>query len=150
MPSYGQGHPVKFPLCEFSILCKSCTTADKATVRFHNNRFHRNMNFHTKHYCLLTVKWVSFSHHINCLLANILTDMGHLLRLLSGKLLHTWKQQWIKCTWTCFDHMTVADTIHSKKPEDHDITEKLLQMLLVTTEVLWMQLETFHFHTGKI
>jgi hypothetical protein len=38
----------------------------------------------------------------------------------------------------------------SRKSEDHDITDKLPQMLLATTKVPRMQLQIFYFHTGKI
>jgi hypothetical protein len=48
-----------------------------------------------------------------------------------------------------FDYMRVADTIiDSHKLEDRDITDKLLLMLLVTTEVPRMQSQIFYFHTG--
>jgi hypothetical protein len=49
-----------------------------------------------------------------------------------------------------FDYMRPADTIDSHEMEDRDITEKLLQMLLATTEMPRMQLQIFYFHTGKI
>jgi hypothetical protein len=49
-----------------------------------------------------------------------------------------------------FDYMRVADTIGSQKSEDRDITDKLPEMLLATTEVLQMQSQIFYFHTGKI
>jgi hypothetical protein len=58
--------------------------ANEATVRFCNG-----MKHHTKHYSLLAVKSVSFSHHINLFSGCVFTDMGQLLRLLSHKLLHT-------------------------------------------------------------
>jgi hypothetical protein len=34
-----------------------------------------------------------------------------------------------------FDYMRVANTIDSQKSEDHDITDKLPQMLIATTKV---------------
>jgi hypothetical protein len=49
-----------------------------------------------------------------------------------------------------FDYMRVADTIDSQKSEDRDITEKLPQMLPVTTKVPRMQSQIFYFYTGKI
>jgi hypothetical protein len=49
-----------------------------------------------------------------------------------------------------FDYMRVADTIDSHKSEDRDITDKLLQMLLMTIKVPQMQSQIFDFHTGKI
>jgi hypothetical protein len=49
-----------------------------------------------------------------------------------------------------FDYMRVADTIDSQKYEDRDVTDKLSQMLLATTEVPRMQSQIFYFHTGKI
>jgi hypothetical protein len=42
--------------------------------------------------------------------------------------------------------MRVADTTSSQKSEDHDIADKLPQMLLATTKVP----QKFCFHTGKI
>jgi hypothetical protein len=48
-----------------------------------------------------------------------------------------------------FDYMRVADTIDSQKLEDRDITDKLLQILLETTKLPWMQSQIFYFHTGK-
>jgi hypothetical protein len=58
-------------------------TVDKAALRFFTD-----MKCHTNHYSLLTVKWVSFSHPFNCFSGPICTDIDHLLRLLSDKLLH--------------------------------------------------------------
>jgi hypothetical protein len=46
--------------------------------------------------------------------------------------------------------MRVADTIDFQKSEDRDITDKLQQMLLATTNVPRMQSQTFYFNTGKI
>jgi hypothetical protein len=45
--------------------------------------------------------------------------------------------------------MTVADTINSHKSKDHNITDKLPQMLLATTKLPQAQLQIFYFHTGK-
>jgi hypothetical protein len=81
-------HMVRASLYNFR--CVNCIfhvspvlTSDKATVRFCSG-----MKCHTKHYSLLAVKSVSFSHHINCFSGRIFTVMGELLRLLSCKLLH--------------------------------------------------------------
>jgi hypothetical protein len=60
-------------------------TADKVMVIFHSG-----MKCRTKHYSLLEVKF-PYSHHINCFSGRVFTDMRQLLRLLSGKLLHTCK-----------------------------------------------------------
>jgi hypothetical protein len=49
-----------------------------------------------------------------------------------------------------FDYMRVADAIDSRKSEDRDITDKLLEMLLATTKVPRMQSQIFYFHTCRI
>jgi hypothetical protein len=49
------------------------------------------------------------------------------------------KYQYITCTSAYFDYMTEANTTDSQKMEDHDITDKLLLMLLATAKMLQMQ-----------
>jgi hypothetical protein len=63
---------------------------------------------------------------------------------------HAQMRQRISGVSAYFDYMRVADTIKSQKLEDRDITNKLPQMLLVTTKVLRVQSEILHFHTSKI
>jgi hypothetical protein len=52
---------------------------------------------------------------------------------------HVRRHQCISGILAYFDYMRVADTIDSQKSEDHDITDRLLEMLLATTKVLQMQ-----------
>jgi hypothetical protein len=88
-------------------------TADKATVRFH-----RGMKCHTKHYSLSAIKSVSFSHHINRSSGHIFTDMGHLLRLLSCKVLHMHKGTDVLPVYRAyFDYMRVAGSRHHQFPK---------------------------------
>jgi hypothetical protein len=51
----------KFCYVNFLFYTSLVLTADKAVVRFCSS-----MKCHTKHYCLLAAKSVSFSYHINC------------------------------------------------------------------------------------
>jgi hypothetical protein len=58
---------------------------------------------------------------------------------------HAQMSQCITGVSAYFDNMRVADTIDSQKSEDCDITDKLPQMLLMTTKVPRMQSQIFTF-----
>lgn len=146
VPSHGQESACT--ISATSILCFTHAlnlTANKATVWFHSG-----MKSHAKHYPLLSVKSVSFSHHINCFLGHIFPSMGQILRLLSVKLLQTCKSTNILQAYRHTLGTWVANTINSQKSEDCDNTEKLCWILLVTTKIPRMHSQVFYFHTVKI
>jgi hypothetical protein len=117
VPSHGQNCLYNFCHVNFLFYASFVLTANKATVIFRSG-----MNCHKKHYSLLAVKSVSFSHHINSFSGRIFTNLGQLLRLLTCKLLHTHEGTDVL---PVYRHILItANTTVSQKSEDCDITDK--------------------------
>lgn len=75
-------------------------------------RFHSDMNRHTKHCSLVAVKWISFSHHINCFLGDTLNRSGSFVKPLVSLCTHVKAPTyyWYK---GIIDYVRVADIIDS-------------------------------------
>jgi hypothetical protein len=79
-----------------------------------------------KHYSLLVVKSVSFSHHINSFFRMHIYRHGSLVKtVILQAIAHMQRHHRITSISAYFDYMRAADAIDSQKSEDCDITGRL-------------------------
>jgi hypothetical protein len=107
-------------------------TASKDIIRLHSG-----MMCYTKHYSMLAMKSVLFSHHISCFSGHIFTNISKMLDCyLATYCTGIQTHQHITSTSTYLDHVRVSDGIDTQKSTDHEITAILPYMLLMMTKVL--------------
>jgi hypothetical protein len=135
VPSHCQRQPVQFLSCEFSILCESCAYCQQCHCQILQQSVTQNITFFGSEMSFI-------SHYTNCCPKCIFTGTSQLLRLLSGKLLHTCEGTNILLVY--WHVLITRDNTDSQNSEDGSITDKLLYVLLAITKVLQI-----FYHTGK-